>query len=232
MIAVGGNGPDPTTVFGLRYAKPDGSDAVWARLASLPTGVAIWSFAAADDATIYVGTAPPHVFRLDLSERGWTPTELPGMPSLVPGQPDPDAAITRIVVLPDGSITVAYNQSSYASGCSTGQILHRDVGSRNVVPAERARAPASTCCRSSGWTPIRGERCTQQPTTTSSSRPGSARTGRTPRPDSPNGLTSATYDSFGTRTAASPCSSEPGAVRRGKQPGTSPPGPDASRGPG
>ena len=129
VMAVGGNGPDPGTVFGLRYNKPDGTDAVWGRLASLPTGVAIWSFAAADDATIYVGTAPPHVFRLDLSERGWTPTEQPGMPSLVPGQPDPNAAITRIVVLPDGSIAVAYNESSYASGCSTGQILHRDVSS-------------------------------------------------------------------------------------------------------
>ena len=46
-----------------------------------------------------------------------------------PGQPDPNAAITRIVVLPDGSIAVAYNESSYASGCSTGQILHRDVSS-------------------------------------------------------------------------------------------------------
>ncbi|WP_344808150.1 beta propeller repeat protein [Microlunatus ginsengisoli] len=126
VMAVGGNGPDATTVFGLRYAKPDGSDAVWARLASLPAGAAIWSFAAADDATIYVGTAPPHVFRLDLSERGWTPTELTGMPTLVTGQADPNAAITRIVVLPDGSIAAAYNQSSYASGCSTGQLLHRD----------------------------------------------------------------------------------------------------------
>jgi hypothetical protein len=129
VMAVGGNGPDPTTVFGLRYDKPDLSDAVWARLASLPSGVSIWSFAAADDATIFVGTSPPKVFRLDLSERGWLPTELTGMPTLIAGQPDPDGAITRIVVLSDGSVAVAYNESPYASGCTTGQVLHRDGAS-------------------------------------------------------------------------------------------------------
>jgi hypothetical protein len=129
VIAVGGNGPDPTTVFGLRYEKPDLSDAVWARLASLPSGVSIWSFAAADDATIFVGTSPPKVFRLDLSERGWQPSELTGMPTLINGQPDPDGAITRIVALSDGSIAVAYNESPYASGCTTGQLLHRDAAS-------------------------------------------------------------------------------------------------------
>jgi hypothetical protein len=129
VLALGGNGPDPTTVFGLRYDKPDLSDAVWARLASLPTGTSIWSFAAADDATIFVGTSPAKVFRLDLSERGWTPTELTGMPTLIAGQPDPDGAITRIIVLSDGSMAVAYNESPYASGCTAGQLLHRDVSS-------------------------------------------------------------------------------------------------------
>ena len=73
---------------------------------------------------------PRHTFSGWISANGvGRATEQPGMPSLVPGQPDPNAAITRIVVLPDGSIAVAYNESSYASGCSTGQILYRDVSS-------------------------------------------------------------------------------------------------------
>ncbi len=129
VMAIGGNGPDPTTVFGLRYEKPDTSDAVWARLANLPAGVSIWSFAAADDATIFVGTSPARVFRLDLDERGWLPSELTGMPTLIAGQTDPDSAVTRIVVLSDGSIVAAYNESPYASGCTTGQLLRHDAAS-------------------------------------------------------------------------------------------------------
>ncbi len=126
VMALGGNGPDQTTVFGLRYNNPDGSDSIWARLASLPADVAFWSAGAADDAALYVGTTPPHVFRLDLSERGWTPTDLAAMPTLVAGQPDVSGTVTRIVVLPDGSLLVAYNESPYTGGCTLGQVLHFD----------------------------------------------------------------------------------------------------------
>ena len=126
VLAVGGNGPEPATVFGLRYEQPAAADAKWARLAVLPAGTSIWSFAAVDDATIYVGTSPPHVYRLDLSVAGWTPTELAGLPTIVTGRADPSGTITRIVVCPDGSLLAAYNDSAYTGGCSSGQIVHFD----------------------------------------------------------------------------------------------------------
>jgi len=139
VYIVGGNCPvdEANSVFGLRWSQPDASDAKWDRLATLPAGTYIWSLTAADEASIYVGTQPPHVYRLDLSEAGWTPAELAGLPTLNPGQPDPGAAVTRLVPLADGSVLAAYNASPYTGGATAGQILH-------YVPA------------TSTWTPITG----------------------------------------------------------------------------
>ena len=138
VYVVGGNGPadEPNSVFGLRWSQPDASDAKWDRLATLPAGN-IWSLAAADEASIYVGTQPPHVYRLELSEAGWTPAELAGLQPLNPGQEDPGATVTRLVPLADGSLLAAYNASPYTAGATAGQILH-------YVPATGA------------WTPITG----------------------------------------------------------------------------
>ena len=141
VYVVGGNGPpdEPNSVFGLRWSEPDAFDARWDRLATLPAGTAIWSLVAADEANIYVGTQPPHVYRLELSAAGWTPAELARLPALNPGQPDSDAAITRMVPLADGSVLAAYNTNAYSGGATSGQILH-------YVPA----AGTGT------WTPITG----------------------------------------------------------------------------
>ena len=138
VYVVGGNGPmdEPNSVFGLRWSQPDASDAKWDRLTTLPAGTQIWSVAALDEASIYVGTYPAHVYRLDLSASGWSPVELSGLPALTPGQPDRSAAITRLVPLPDGSVLAVYNAGAYSAGATAGQVLH-------YTPA-------------SGWTPITG----------------------------------------------------------------------------
>lgn len=125
VVAVGGNGPpgEANLVFGLRYQNPDASDARWDLLATLPKGVNIWSVAAPTDATIYVGTNPAHVYRLDLDVTGWPVTELTGLPPLSSNSPTATQVITRLVALPDGSVLAAYTDSPYTGGAITGQIL-------------------------------------------------------------------------------------------------------------
>ncbi|MGZ4618882.1 MAG: hypothetical protein ACXV3F_09210 [Frankiaceae bacterium] len=136
VYAVGGNGPadEPNVVYGLRYGKPDASDAYWHPLATLPAGVAIWSAAAPTDATIYVGTAPAHVYRLDLDITGWPVTEMTGLPTLTSTQATPFPVITRLVPLADGSLLAVLTDSPYTGGASTGQILRYDRAAKAWGP--------------------------------------------------------------------------------------------------
>jgi hypothetical protein len=111
----------PDEIYGLRYTKPDGSDASWQYISTLPPGVVVWSLAAADSGTIYAGTWPAHIYKIDSASGQFT--DLTGMPTLTAGQPDPNATITRIVVLDGGALLAVYNDSAYAGGVA-GQILH------------------------------------------------------------------------------------------------------------
>jgi hypothetical protein len=123
MFAVGGNGApaEPNVVYGLRYSQPTGADAQWEYVATLPTGIALWSLAAANEATVYAGTQPAHVYAIDVATK--RVTELTGLPTVTAGTPDPQASITRLVITASGGLLAAYNTGV------TGQILAWDRSS-------------------------------------------------------------------------------------------------------